>query len=79
MAGANKEVDCQARCFVDDVERVRWLDKRSHCQDASVLSFTGTVTFQLRSAAGITDRAVKAKLVAIEAELGSKMSEVPDA
>ena len=43
------------------------------------LSSAGTVTFQLRSAAGITDRAEKAKLVAIEAELASKMSEMPDA
>ena len=43
------------------------------------LSSAGTVTFQLRSAAGITDSAEKAKLVAIEAELGSKMSGLPDA
>ena len=42
------------------------------------LSSAGTVTFQLRSAAGITDRAEKAKVAAIETELGRRMSEVPD-
>ena len=43
------------------------------------LSSAGTVTFQLRSAAKITDRAEKTMVAAIETELASKMSEVPDA
>ena len=42
------------------------------------MSSAGTVTFQLRSAAGITDRATKATVAAIETELGRRMSEVPD-
>jgi len=39
------------------------------------LSSAGTVTFQLRSAGGITDRAKKATVAAIETELSRKMSE----
>ena len=39
------------------------------------LSSAGTVTFQLRSAGGITDRAKKATVAAIETELGRRMSE----
>jgi len=42
------------------------------------LGSAGTVTFQLRSAAGITDKRKKATVAAIEAELDRRMSEVQD-
>jgi REP element-mobilizing transposase RayT len=42
------------------------------------LKSAGSVTFQLRSASGITDRATKTTVAAIEAELGRRMSEAPD-